>query len=85
MDDFIDFCNLNPERTTTDVSDLEVWLAQLSIPFRHREGPAGDTVFLIHREDYERAVQLWGDYRGSADYILKRHAPWIKNGAPPPR
>ena len=84
VDDFIDFCNLNPDRTTTDCSDLETWLLGHGIPFRHREGPAGDTVFMIQRADFERAVELWGEYRGSADYILKRHAPWIKRspGAP---
>ena len=85
MDDYIDFCNLNPAYTTTDTSDLEVWLSQHGIPFMHREGPAGDTVFLVPREFYAKAVELWGDYRGSADYILKKHAPWIGKSRTPPQ
>ena len=85
MDGFIDFCNLNPARTTTDTLDLEAWLSQHGIAFRHRDGPAGDTVFLVLREDYTRAVELWGEYRGSADYILKKHAPWLPKSHPSPR
>lgn len=77
VEEYIDFCHLNPARTTTDTSDLELWLGERQIPFRHREGPGGDTVFLVPRDIYERAVELWGDYRGSADYILKKHAPWL--------
>lgn len=75
MDDYIDFCNLNPARTQTDCSDLEAWLNAQGIAFRHREGPAGDTVFMVPRADFERAVQLWGEYRGSGDYILSRLDP----------
>jgi hypothetical protein len=81
VDGYIDFCHLNPDRTTTDTSDLELWLGERGIPFKHREGPAGDTVFLVPQDVYERAVALWGEYRGSADYILKKHAPWL-NDAP---
>lgn len=76
-DGFVDFCHLNPSRTTTDTSDLEAWLAERRIPFTHRDGPAGDTVFRVPREHYARAVELWGEYRGSEDYILKKHAPWL--------
>ncbi|HXX93142.1 MAG TPA: hypothetical protein VEN81_05880 [Planctomycetota bacterium] len=83
-DGYIDFCHLNPSRTTTDTSDLELWLTERQIPFKHREGPAGDTVFRVPREVYARAVELWGDYRGSADYILKKHAPWLTVRAPRP-
>jgi len=86
MDDYIDFCNLNPARTATDSSDLEAWLSGHGIPFRHREGPAGDTVFLILRQDYDRVAQLWGEYRGSSDYILKHLSPWQEKSRPtPPR
>lgn len=84
MDSFVDFCNLNPARTTTDTSDLEAWLSMHGIPFKHREGPAGDTVFLVPQQDYARAVEMWGDYRGSADYILKKHAPWLDKSRKPP-
>ena len=86
MDDFIDFCNLNPDRTATGGGELEAWLTSHGIPFKHREGPAGDTVFLIHRTDYDRVAQLWGEYRGSSDYILKHLSPWVdKSRQPPPR
>lgn len=70
--DFIEFCHLHPSRTVTDVSDLEAWLTERGIEFRHQAGPAGDTVFLVPRDVYARAVELWGDYRGSSDFILKR-------------
>jgi hypothetical protein len=76
-DAFVEFCHLNPARTTTDSSDLESWLTERKIPFRHSEGPAGDTVFHVPREAYARAVELWADYRGSEDYILRKHAPWL--------
>ena len=76
-DSFVDFCHLNPSRTTTDTSDLEAWVNERGIPFTHRDGPAGDTVFRVPRELYARAVELWGEYRGSEDYILKKHAPWL--------
>jgi hypothetical protein len=85
MEEYIDFCNLNPARTTTDPGDLEMWLLKHGIPFRHREGPAGDTTFLVRREDYPRAVELWGDYRGSADYIIEKHAPRPERRPPSPR
>jgi hypothetical protein len=81
-DGYIEFCHLHPARTTTDTSDLEVWLAERGIPYKHSEGPAGDTVFRVPREIYEKAVELWGDYRGSEDYILKRHAPWLVKKQP---
>jgi hypothetical protein len=84
MDGFIDFCNLNPARTTTDTQELEAWLSEHGIAFRHRDGPAGDTVFLVHESDYARAAALWGEYRGSADYILKKHAPWLRSSGPTP-
>lgn len=71
---YVEFCHLNPSRTATDVGDLELWLAERAILFRHREGPAGDTVFLVPREQYARAVELWAEYRGSSDYILQRLA-----------
>lgn len=73
-DDFVDFCHLNPALTNTDTSDLEVWLNRNNIPFRHRSGPGGDTVFQVQNKEYARAVQLYGDYRGSADYILAKNA-----------
>jgi hypothetical protein len=76
-DGYIDFCHLNPSQTTTDTTDLELWLVERQIPFKHREGPAGGTVFRVPREVYAQAVELWGDYRGSSDYILKKHAPWL--------
>ena len=84
-DGYIEFCHLHPARTTTDTSDLEAWLRDRNIPFKHSEGPAGDTVFLVPREIYEKAVELWGEYRGSAEYILKRHAPWLDKSRPRPR
>jgi len=83
-DEFIDFCHLNPSQTTTDTGDLEAWLSERNIPFAHRDGPAGDTVFRVPRSVYAMAVELWGDYRGSADYILKKHAAWLTARPPGP-
>jgi hypothetical protein len=83
-DGYVDFCHLNPDRTTTDVSDLEVWLNERRIPFKHQEGPAGDTVFRVPREIYAQAVELWGEYRGSADYILSKNARWLTTPVPRP-
>jgi hypothetical protein len=77
-DGFVEFCHLNPARTTTDTSDLAAWLAERNIPFKHSDGPAGDTVFRVPRSAYPRAVELWSDYRGSEDYILRKHAPWLE-------
>ena len=84
MDEYIEFCNLNPARTATDTTELEAWLTRHKIPFRHRDGPAGDTVFLVRSGDYPRAVELWGEYRGSADFILRRHAAWVQIEPKPP-
>lgn len=81
-DVFVEWCHLNPARTKTDTADLETWLSERKIPYRHREGPAGDTVFLVPRGAYGRAVELWADYRGSEDYILRSHAPWLVRGGP---
>lgn len=83
-DGFVDFCHLNPSRTTTDPCDLEAWLSERHIPFTHRDGPAGDTVFRVPRAVYARAVEMWGDYRGSADYILRKHAAWLTVRPPRP-
>jgi hypothetical protein len=82
-DGYIEFCHLHPARTLTDTSDLEAWLSGHQIPFKHCAGPAGDTVFRVPRESYERAVELWAEYRGSEDFILKRHAPWLTRGRKP--
>ena len=83
-DGYVEFCHLHPDRTTTDVSDLELWLNERLIPFKHREGPAGDTVFRVPQGEYARAVELWGEYRGSADYILSKHASWLTARVPRP-
>lgn len=82
--DWVEFCHLNPSRTATDTLELSSWLAERGVRFRHRDGPAGDTVFLVTRADYARAVELWADYRGSADFILKRHAPDLDFSTPAP-
>ena len=85
-DGYVEFCHLNPSRTATDVVDLEFWLGERQIVFRHREGPGGDTVFLVPRAQYARAVELWADYRGSSDYILQRLAAEMLPAPPvPPR
>lgn len=81
---YVEFCHLNPSRTATDVGDLELWLAERAIAFKHREGPAGDTVFLVPRELYAKAVELWADYRGSADFILQRLTEEMPPPLPPP-
>lgn len=76
-DGYVEFCHLNPARTKSDTSDLESWLSERQIPYKHRPGPAGDTVFRVPRDAYARAVELWAEHRGSEDYILKTYAPWL--------
>ena len=36
-DSYVEFCHLNPNRTVTDCGDLELWLAERRIAFKHRE------------------------------------------------